>query len=148
MIHSPSSSHSIPCLCLCLCVKMLLGNPRPQIKRTASVSRITVDVRQEKGQQPYDDQNPDTKEISRLEQDVVNYTFAFASPRGRRSLSHNSSLHFLRTCSFCQRRLSPARDIYMYMGDTAFCSMECREQSMEQEKCTTAGGGGGRAKER
>ncbi|XP_052190579.1 FCS-Like Zinc finger 6-like [Diospyros lotus] len=47
--------------------------------------------------------------------------------------------HFLRTCGLCQQRLAPGRDIYMYRGDTAFCSLECREKQMKQderkEKC-------------
>ncbi|XP_022774102.1 uncharacterized protein LOC111316406 [Durio zibethinus] len=28
--------------------------------------------------------------------------------------------------------LPPGRDIYMYRGDTAFCSLECREQLTKQ----------------
>ncbi|CAJ1856375.1 unnamed protein product [Sphenostylis stenocarpa] len=61
-------------------------------------------------------------------------------------LSHNhttntniNTSHFLRTCGLCKCRLAPGRDIYMYRGDTAFCSLECREKQMKQdqrkEKC-------------
>lgn len=73
----------------------------------------------------------------------------FVSPRGihRRNsadfaLHSNSSVNntFLRTCCLCHRRLAPGRDIYMYRGDSAFCSLECRQQQMTQdewrEKCT------------
>ncbi|XP_061336586.1 FCS-Like Zinc finger 6-like [Gastrolobium bilobum] len=42
--------------------------------------------------------------------------------------------HFLRTCGLCKCRLAPSRDIYMYRGDTAFCSSECREQQMKQDQ--------------
>ncbi|TKY47641.1 hypothetical protein E2542_SST29701 [Spatholobus suberectus] len=42
--------------------------------------------------------------------------------------------HFLRTCGLCKCRLAPGRDIYMYRGDTAFCSLECREKQMKQDK--------------
>ncbi|MCD7451944.1 hypothetical protein HAX54_014208 [Datura stramonium] len=42
--------------------------------------------------------------------------------------------HFLTTCGLCNRRLPPCRDIYMYRGDTAFCSMECREQQMKKDE--------------
>lgn len=57
------------------------------------------------------------------------------------ALESNSSTHrFLRSCSLCNRRLPPGRDIYMYRGDTAFCTLECRQQQMTQdewsEKCT------------
>ncbi|KAE8637570.1 FCS-Like Zinc finger 7-like [Cucumis sativus] len=130
---------------------MLLGKrPRGQMKRTASVSGITVDLSHVEGQQPSEDQNPTTGDIPKvicstqtLDSDVMNYTLSFVSPRGRKNLSpaasfnkdsdHRSSDHFLRSCTFCRRRLSPGRDIYMYMGDTAFCSAECREQKMEQD---------------
>ncbi|XAR73344.1 hypothetical protein NMG60_11007281 [Bertholletia excelsa] len=48
--------------------------------------------------------------------------------------------HFLTSCGLCKRRLSPGRDIYMYRGDAAFCSQECREQQMKNdEKTSTAG---------
>ncbi|KAL2332783.1 hypothetical protein Fmac_013996 [Flemingia macrophylla] len=46
---------------------------------------------------------------------------------------HTSS-HFLRTCDLCKCRLAPGRDIYMYRGDTAFCSLECREKQMKQDQ--------------
>lgn len=67
------------------------------------------------------------------------------SPRPR-NLRRNSAdfnaetAHFLRACSLCKRRLIPGRDIYMYRGDSAFCSLECRQQQMNQderkEKCS------------
>ncbi|CAI9109383.1 OLC1v1009196C1 [Oldenlandia corymbosa var. corymbosa] len=42
--------------------------------------------------------------------------------------------NFLRSCGLCNRRLAPGRDIFMYRGDTAFCSQECREQRMKQDE--------------
>lgn len=50
--------------------------------------------------------------------------------------------HFLDACSLCNRRLSDGRDIYMYRGDTAFCSEECRQQQIamdERKEKATAG---------
>ncbi|KAI3930676.1 hypothetical protein MKX01_037122 [Papaver californicum] len=48
--------------------------------------------------------------------------------------------HFLRSCGLCKSRLAPGRDIFMYRGDTAFCSLECRQQQIQQdekkEKCS------------
>ncbi|KAK9011709.1 hypothetical protein V6N11_039792 [Hibiscus sabdariffa] len=41
---------------------------------------------------------------------------------------------FLRSCWLCNRRLAPARDVYMYRGDTAFCSVECREKQMKKDE--------------
>ncbi|GJN16287.1 hypothetical protein PR202_gb03338 [Eleusine coracana subsp. coracana] len=47
---------------------------------------------------------------------------------------------FLRACGLCNRRLGPGRDTFMYRGDTAFCSLECRQQHITieewKEQCT------------
>ncbi|KAJ1268373.1 hypothetical protein BS78_07G129700 [Paspalum vaginatum] len=49
---------------------------------------------------------------------------------------------FLRACGLCNRRLGPGRDTFMYRGDTAFCSLECRQQHMTieewKQKCALA----------
>ncbi|KAL6222963.1 hypothetical protein ACLB2K_006353 [Fragaria x ananassa] len=71
---------------------------------------------------------------------------AMLSPRTNSSNHRRNSdsdlvetAHFLRTCGLCKRSLASGRDLYMYRGDTAFCSLECREQQMKQdervEKC-------------
>lgn len=67
------------------------------------------------------------------------------SPRGtlRRNscdyAAEASTASFLKTCGLCQRRLAPGRDIFMYRGEIAYCSVECRQQQMNQdelrEKC-------------
>ncbi|XWS15038.1 hypothetical protein CRYUN_Cryun35bG0060100 [Craigia yunnanensis] len=67
---------------------------------------------------------------------------ATVSPRvnRRHAADFLETPHFLRSCGLCRRRLVPGRDIYMYRGDTAFCSLECRQQQMNQdekeEKCS------------
>ncbi|XP_074571895.1 FCS-Like Zinc finger 7-like [Curcuma longa] len=47
---------------------------------------------------------------------------------------------FLRACGLCGRRLGPGRDTYMYRGDIAFCSSDCRQQQInkdeQKEKCS------------
>ncbi|CAA7053697.1 unnamed protein product [Microthlaspi erraticum] len=51
---------------------------------------------------------------------------------------------FLERCFLCRRKLLPAKDIYMYKGDRAFCSVECRskqmimdeEESLRRENCS------------
>ncbi|CAL9181606.1 unnamed protein product [Musa hybrid cultivar] len=47
---------------------------------------------------------------------------------------------FLRACGLCKRRLGPGRDTFMYRGDIAFCSLECRQQHINleerKEKCS------------
>ncbi|KAI4389434.1 hypothetical protein MLD38_001662 [Melastoma candidum] len=65
-----------------------------------------------------------------------------ASPRVHRR--HPSEIaasgHFLHTCCLCKRSLVPCRDIYMYRGDMAFCSKECRQLQMNiderKDKCS------------
>uniref|UniRef100_A0A1J3ERY2 FLZ-type domain-containing protein n=1 Tax=Noccaea caerulescens TaxID=107243 RepID=A0A1J3ERY2_NOCCA len=51
---------------------------------------------------------------------------------------------FLERCFLCRRKLLPAKDIYMYKGDRAFCSVECRskqmimdeEESLRRDNCS------------
>lgn len=59
---------------------------------------------------------------------------------GRTSRKKSSEpTHFLQACFLCKRRLVPGKDIYMYMGDSAFCSIECRNQQIlideNKDKC-------------
>nr|GMC96725.1 FCS-Like Zinc finger 5-like [Ipomoea batatas] len=64
-------------------------------------------------------------------------SMAMVSPRyygGRTTSGDIETPSFLTTCSLCNRRLAPCRDIFMYRGDTAFCSEECREQKMKQDE--------------
>lgn len=46
-------------------------------------------------------------------------------------LSDDESHHFLDFCFLCKKYLSSNRDIYMYRGDTPFCSVECRQEQIE-----------------
>lgn len=43
---------------------------------------------------------------------------------------------FLSYCDFCKKKLEEGKDIYMYRGEKAFCSWDCRmeEISMEEQK--------------
>lgn len=51
---------------------------------------------------------------------------------------------FLSACYLCRRQLSLGKDIYMYRGDKAFCSVECRYQQIvsderkKKEHCASA----------
>ncbi|PAN07645.1 hypothetical protein PAHAL_1G352000 [Panicum hallii] len=44
------------------------------------------------------------------------------------------SVHFLDACFLCRRPLAGNRDIFMYRGDTAFCSDECRSAQMAADE--------------
>eukprot|EP00268_Persea_americana_P012808 TRINITY_DN15490_c0_g1_i1.p1 TRINITY_DN15490_c0_g1~~TRINITY_DN15490_c0_g1_i1.p1 ORF type:complete len:119 (+),score=22.71 TRINITY_DN15490_c0_g1_i1:184-540(+) len=55
------------------------------------------------------------------------------------------AITFLDACFLCKKRLSPGRDIYMYRGDRAFCTVECRckqifmdEESVMKDNCSVA----------
>ncbi|XP_059444917.1 FCS-Like Zinc finger 2 [Corylus avellana] len=39
--------------------------------------------------------------------------------------------HFLEACFLCKKPLGDNRDIFMYRGDTPFCSEECRQEQIE-----------------
>ncbi|KAH7656255.1 Zf-FLZ domain-containing protein [Dioscorea alata] len=41
---------------------------------------------------------------------------------------------FLKACQLCRRRLVAGRDIFMYRGDMAFCSTECRQLQMDMDE--------------
>ncbi|GMN62384.1 hypothetical protein TIFTF001_031469 [Ficus carica] len=53
---------------------------------------------------------------------------------------------FLDQCFLCHQKLLPGKDIYMYKGDRAFCSVECRcrqifmdeEESILKDNCSLA----------
>ncbi|KFK37271.1 hypothetical protein AALP_AA4G235600 [Arabis alpina] len=42
--------------------------------------------------------------------------------------------HFLESCSLCRKSLGLNSDIFMYRGDKAFCSKECREEQIESDE--------------
>ncbi|KAI5355496.1 hypothetical protein PRUPE_1G512200 [Prunus persica] len=145
---------------------MLLGKrPRPPMKRTTSMSEITFDlntISTEAAQsQPSDPNNPFNPlafwgggggggGLDGLDQRLM-MKMASPSPSSPSPGSHRrnsadfvETAHFLRACGLCKRRLVPGRDIYMYRGDTAFCSLECRQQQMNlderNDKCSSTAG--------
>ncbi|KAK6162717.1 hypothetical protein DH2020_002558 [Rehmannia glutinosa] len=48
----------------------------------------------------------------------------------------NYQPHFLDTCFLCHRTLSHNNDIFMYRGNTPFCSQECRQEQIEMDEAT------------
>ncbi|CAD6242348.1 unnamed protein product [Miscanthus lutarioriparius] len=41
---------------------------------------------------------------------------------------------FLKACGLCNRRLGPGHDTFIYRGEVAFCSQECREKQIEYDE--------------
>ncbi|KAJ9152577.1 hypothetical protein P3X46_026132 [Hevea brasiliensis] len=63
-----------------------------------------------------------------------NLSSSVASPRSARFYDarfEDHQPHFLEACFLCKRPLSDNRDIFMYRGDTPFCSEECRQEQIE-----------------
>lgn len=99
---------------------MLIGSrPRPQMQRTASITRITIEVDDDQTAGQDSDvamtvvdggDNYDQRFLGMLS--PVNHRRNERKDGGRSSPSSLSS--FLGNCGFCKRRLAPGRDIYMY----------------------------------
>ncbi|XP_068638981.1 FCS-Like Zinc finger 7-like [Aristolochia californica] len=138
---------------------MLLGKrPRPPMRRTTSLTEFTVDLGPVEG--AYSSDHGNSRDVQKTA--AVGPEFGgrrcpggapsdggfdprfllSISPRNHRRNSGEilEPAPFLRACGLCKRRLGPGKDIYMYRGDTAFCSLECRQQQMNQderkEKCS------------
>ncbi|XP_039053431.1 FCS-Like Zinc finger 5-like [Hibiscus syriacus] len=129
---------------------MLLGKrTRQSIKKTTSMTEITVvdasNLEEVVDQHPIvSDPPPPHREFhdgnSRSDQRFS----AMVSPKNRSSersafTNHvvngtTSASPFLQSCWLCNSRLAPGRNIYMYRGDTAFCSLECREKQMKEDE--------------
>lgn len=128
---------------------MLLGKrPRPPMKRTTSMTEFTLDMDLnlngtiDPSLDPHNSFNVGPLRPN----DGLDHRFLTStlSPRNHRrnSADYMETTHFLKACHLCKRRLIPGRDIFMYRGDSAFCSLECRQQQMTQderkEKCSLA----------
>nr|VDD28111.1 unnamed protein product [Brassica oleracea] len=64
---------------------------------------------------------------------VVNKSAVMVSSDLRRGNCYLSS-GFLEHCFLCRKKLLPEKDIYMYKGDRAFCSVECRSKQMTMDE--------------
>ncbi|KAG6597253.1 hypothetical protein SDJN02_09903 [Cucurbita argyrosperma subsp. argyrosperma] len=42
--------------------------------------------------------------------------------------------HFLDSCSLCRKPLGRNSDIFMYRGNTPFCSKECRQEQIDVDE--------------
>ncbi|KAH7687485.1 Zf-FLZ domain-containing protein [Dioscorea alata] len=50
------------------------------------------------------------------------------------SLPDDEPHYFLDSCFLCKKPLGSNRDIFMYRGDTPFCSEECRQEQIEMDE--------------
>ncbi|CAL0317879.1 unnamed protein product [Lupinus luteus] len=117
---------------------MLLGKrPRNPMKRTTSMSEITLDLNSSTNAEPR--HTPCVGVIggfNGLLDQNNRVMMATDSPRIQRRHSANcvqDTTDFLRACSLCKCPFVPGHDIYMYRGDSGFCSLECRQQQMKRD---------------
>eukprot|EP00250_Pteridium_aquilinum_P019428 c24428_g1_i1 orf=1101-2492(-) len=74
--------------------------------------------------------NPEKSKKSSL------FMFVVSSPGAEYHQDHHlhhdaeRNMDFLSSCHLCRRLLSHGKDVFMYSGDKAFCSMECRYQQI------------------
>ncbi|XP_054799147.1 FCS-Like Zinc finger 6-like [Prosopis cineraria] len=121
-------------------MKMLLGKrPRPPMKRTTSISEISSDLGTATDSNWQSGGGFGDGSDRRA---VTAASTLLTTTHRRHSADFTHTPDFLRSCSLCERPLVPTRDIYMYRGDSAFCSVECRQQAMNRderkEKCSLA----------
>ncbi|KAE9609025.1 hypothetical protein Lal_00020011 [Lupinus albus] len=119
--------------------KMMLGKRgRDPMKRTTSMSDITFDLNMPTKDVVDSNNNPSLKRVGPkggAGPDQCSVLPKVSAMKHRRNFSDLAPISdFLRTCSFCRRHLVHGRDIYMYRGDSGFCSVECREKQMNQDE--------------
>ncbi|KAI3968897.1 hypothetical protein MKW92_034599 [Papaver armeniacum] len=61
---------------------------------------------------------------------LVKHTFKLSALAS--TCSQESS--FLRSCCLCKKRLSTEKNVYMYMGDQGFCSVDCRSRQIVKDE--------------
>ncbi|XP_062108323.1 FCS-Like Zinc finger 8 [Humulus lupulus] len=61
-------------------------------------------------------------------------TLGFSSTKKDDHTISYPSQNFLSFCYTCKKNLGPGKDIYMYRGEKAFCSHECRYEEMVLEE--------------
>ncbi|XP_051146539.1 FCS-Like Zinc finger 3-like [Andrographis paniculata] len=60
-----------------------------------------------------------------------------SSPAYYNGCEHESfQPHFLDSCFLCNRALNHNSDIFMYRGNTPFCSQECRQEQIEMDEAS------------
>ncbi|XP_022993346.1 uncharacterized protein LOC111489385 [Cucurbita maxima] len=98
------------------------------IKRTARQKEILFDIGGAAVVEPQQVENPNTAFDHRL-------LFMLSSSNNRRNSDEFPwSSNYLQACCLYRRSLVAGRDIYMYKGESGFCSAECRKQQMNQDE--------------
>ncbi|KAL5213046.1 hypothetical protein ABZP36_023893 [Zizania latifolia] len=84
---------------------------------------------------------------SRKEPQIISKATLHSHPAAKISSSSSPAARttpssFLQHCFLCRRELAEGKDIYMYRGDRAFCSVECRCRQIFMDEDAAGGGSG------
>ncbi|KAI3996213.1 hypothetical protein MKX01_011795 [Papaver californicum] len=61
---------------------------------------------------------------------LVNHTFRLSVLAS----TYSQDSCFLKACGLCKKKLSPQKNVYMYMGDQGFCSVDCRSRKIVRDE--------------
>ncbi|CAK9309432.1 unnamed protein product [Citrullus colocynthis] len=64
----------------------------------------------------------------------LSFSSSRISPRFYDARFEDHHHHFLEACFLCKKPLSDNKDIFMYRGDTPFCSDECRQKQIDMDE--------------
>ncbi|CAN6162721.1 unnamed protein product [Urochloa humidicola] len=64
--------------------------------------------------------------------------FFRVKPRGGGGGEGVARLHYLESCFLCKETIACNRDVFMYRGDAAFCSDDCRQEQMDMDEALDA----------
>ncbi|CAL5044961.1 unnamed protein product [Urochloa decumbens] len=64
--------------------------------------------------------------------------FFLAGEQGSADAGEGGDRHFLDACFLCKREITPDRHVFMYRGDAAFCSEECRQDQRSMDAALKA----------
>ncbi|KAL5208392.1 hypothetical protein ABZP36_032827 [Zizania latifolia] len=70
---------------------------------------------------------------------VVDLESGSSSPLRRLPCNDNAGVlrrHYLDACFRCGRALAGNKDIFMYRGDTPFCSEDCRQRQIDADEAS------------
>ncbi|CAD6335385.1 unnamed protein product [Miscanthus lutarioriparius] len=54
------------------------------------------------------------------------------------AVARRRRLHYLESCYLCKQSIACDRDVFMYKGDAAFCSEDCRDEQMDMDEALHA----------
>ncbi|CAN6206686.1 unnamed protein product [Urochloa humidicola] len=80
-----------------------------------------------------------TMEVAAAEEErYVQVASRFFRVKPRGGVTRQRRLHYLESCFLCKESIACNRDVFMYKGDAAFCSDDCRQEQMDMDEALNA----------